>query len=147
MDAPGPAHLAHSGVHRRPPREVDPVVHEVLDAVTFDRLEQQADGVTRSVRFQTDSRTSRAAVPAQTSISRGRHLAPSIRASVLSGHRSLIFTREHLASLILFDEILTCDEWQFKPAGWRLSEAGSPHLSRPDNFRGLDFFQVPPKRH
>lgn len=50
-------------------------------------------------------------------------------------------------SSILFDEILTCDEWQFKPAGLarRLSEAGSPHLSRPDNLRGLDFFQGPPK--
>lgn len=36
------AHLAHPGVHWRPPRKVDAVVHEVLDAVVLDGLEQPA---------------------------------------------------------------------------------------------------------
>lgn len=34
------AHLAYSGVHWRPPRKVDAVVHEVLDAVVLDGLKQ-----------------------------------------------------------------------------------------------------------
>lgn len=36
------AHLAHPGVHWRPPRKVDAVVHQVLDAVILDGLEQPA---------------------------------------------------------------------------------------------------------
>lgn len=42
VSAEGLAHLAHFAVHWRPPREVDPVVHEVLDAVAFDHLQEQA---------------------------------------------------------------------------------------------------------
>lgn len=64
MGAVRAAYLTHSGVHWRPPREVDPVVHEVLDAVTLDRLEEQAGGVTQGVRFHTDSSTGGAAVRA-----------------------------------------------------------------------------------